>query len=162
MAGLFYLGRMFVYHREALEKSEPYKTILVNQIALMETRVYRFILQPALVLTWIFGLLMVFSYGWDWFKLNLWIHFKLLFLLFLSAYQAKCKTIIGDLAQETMEWTSFQFRLFNEVPTVLMVIILSLAVFKNTTNPWVLLLCIFMLIATLIGLTKLYKKVRKG
>ena len=160
-AAMFYLGRMFVYHAEAFEKQEPERSILSIQIALMENRVYKIIMNPAMVITWIAGLALLYIYGWEWFKANSWMHFKLLFLLVLSGYHGYSKGIIKKFGQGQMPFNSFQFRLFNEVPTIMLILIVSLAVMKSMTNPFILCGSILLIIALLITFTKLYKKARE-
>ena len=159
-AAIFYLGRMFVYHAEALTKAEPEKSILTRQLGLMEWRVYKIIMTPAMVITWIAGLSILYFYGWEWFKGNIWMHFKLLFLLVLSGYHGYSKKLIKAFEAGKMPMTSMGARLFNEIPTVLMIIIVSLAVLKNMTNPLVLIVTILIIIALLITFTKLYKNIR--
>lgn len=85
-AAMFYLGRLFVYHKEALEANDDRTGILTAQYKLMEWRVYKIIMTPAMILTWVCGTWMVVSYGMDWFKLNPWMHIKLLFLLILMGW----------------------------------------------------------------------------
>jgi putative membrane protein len=160
-AGLFYLGRMFVYHREALQKEEPSKSILCTQISLMSKRVYNIILLPALIITWTFGLLMIFDMGSTFFKANIWLHYKIFFLLLLTFYHWYCGKVMKGLQAEKMILSSTGFRLFNEVPTVLLILISSFAVLKNETNPLILFVIILGIIALLILLTLIYKKLRK-
>jgi protoporphyrinogen IX oxidase len=161
MAGLFYLGRIFVYHREAMDDPDQQAmAIKVGLFEQMETRVYNIIMNPAMVIAWISGLTMIYLYGWDWFKLNIWIHFKIFFLLMLSGYQGYCKKIMVRLKNGESVMDSTKFRLFNEVPTVMMIIIIALAVLKNNTNPIILILTVIAVIGLLIYFTRLYKKIR--
>lgn len=160
MAGLFYLGRMFVYHREAMDKPEPDRSILIKQISLMENRVYKIIMNPAMTLSWVFGLLMMYTYGLEWVKLSGWLHVKLVLLIALSGYHQYCKKVISTLGEGKMPMSSTAFRLFNEVPTVFMMAIVALAVFKQNTNPLILLISIVLIIILLVLFTMLYKKLR--
>ena len=80
-AGLFYLVRMFVYHTEAYDYDEPKKGILRDQFNVMEWRVYKIICNPAMMITWTFGLLMIYVYGYEWFAVNHWLHFKIVLLI---------------------------------------------------------------------------------
>ena len=159
-AGLFYLGRMFVYHRESFEHSEPKRSILMDQIALMESRVYKIIMNPAMMLSWFFGLLMIFNNGMDYFAFNTWLHFKIILVCLLTGYHLYCKKVMLGLNEGKMIMGSQAFRLFNEIPTIFLIAILALAVFKNTTNPLILLIVLVFIIILLILLTKLYKKMR--
>jgi putative membrane protein len=159
-AGLFYLGRIFVYHSEAFEKSAQEKYILTSQFKLMEQRVFKIIMNPALLITWITGLVMIHLYGLEWFKLSVWLHYKMTFLIFLSIYHAYCAKVIKKLGKEEFLMSSMGFRLFNEVPTILMILIVSLAVYKNTLSIGVLLFWIFVITVLLIILTRIYKSIR--
>lgn len=133
-AGLFYLVRIFVYHTEAMDKEEPAKSILIKEFNAMEWRVYKIIATPAINITWICGLGMLYIYGWEWFRVNTWMHVKLVLLACLTAYHLYTKKIIVQLERGENPYTSFQFRLLNEVPTLFLLSIALLAVFKNTLN----------------------------
>ncbi len=160
-AGLFYLVRMFVYHVEALAKPQPERDILARQFNLMEWRVYRIILGPAVVLTWACGTVMLFEHGGDWLRENWWMHVKLVLLLLLTGYHHSCKGIIRKLERGEVPFTSFQFRLLNEVPTLLLVAIVLLAVYKNSFNVWYMLAGILGFGGLLFAGAKLYKRSRE-
>jgi protoporphyrinogen IX oxidase len=159
-AGLFYLGRIFVYHKEAIEKPTPHAEELKKQYSLMEWRVYNVILTPAMVLTWICGTAMLYIHGREWFVQNMWMHHKLLFLLVLTGYHGYSKVMIKKIQAGTANLSSFVFRFYNEVPTVMMFLIVPLAVFKNYTNPLILMGSVIGLIALLIIFTFVYKNYR--
>jgi putative membrane protein len=161
-AGLFYLVRIFVYHTEAFDEQEPKRSILIDQFQLMESRVYKIICNPAMIITWVCGLGMIHLYGMEWFKVNTWLHIKLVLLLILSGYQGYCKVILKKLASETSSWTSYHLRLFNEVPTILLLSISILAVFKNGTDLAKAFFSIFAFGIVLVIFTKLYKRLREG
>ena len=160
-AGLFYLGRIFVYHREAFDKPEQEKQILTKQFDLMEMRVFKIIMTPAILITWITGLLMIHIYGLEWFKLSTWLHYKFIFVILLSAYHGYCNKVIRKLGKEEKLFSSFGFRLFNEVPTVLLILIVSLAIYKNAVQISNLMMSILVIMLVLFGLTKLYKSLRR-
>jgi putative membrane protein len=122
-AGLFYLVRMFVYHVESSERPPEEAKVLVPQYNLMQWRVYRIICNPAMMITWAAGLTVIALYGWDWFKVSYWLHIKLILLIGLTVYHVWCKKIIIQLERGDMAFTSYQFRLWNEVPTLFLVII---------------------------------------
>ena len=134
-AGLFYLVRMFVYTVEARDRPQPERDILEKQFNLMQWRVYKIICNPAMMLTWTCGLVMLHLYGLEWLKSNGWMHIKLLLLALLTAYHVYCKKLIGKLEKGETPMSSFQFRLFNEVPTILLVTIVLLAVYRNGLHP---------------------------
>lgn len=133
-AGLFYLVRLFVYHTEAFEKSEPDRSVLTHQYHIMSDRLYRIICNPAMMLTWIFGLAMIIHNGWEWYINNIWLHWKIGLVILLTIYHVYCKTVIKKLQKGEQVMSSFGFRLFNEVPTLFLLAIVLLAVYKNLLN----------------------------
>ncbi|KAF3888266.1 MULTISPECIES: protoporphyrinogen oxidase HemJ [Nostocales] len=128
-AGLFYLVRLFIYHVEANEEPEPARTILKNQYQIMEKRLYNIITNPGMFLTvaMAIGLLTtepeVLKQGW--------LHVKLGLVLLLIGYHHYCKRLMKQLAKDECKWSSQQLRALNEAPTVMLVVIVLLAVFKN-------------------------------
>lgn len=159
-AGLFYLVRMFVYDIETNEKPEPDASILKKQFGLMEARVYKIICNPAMMLTWTAGLLMIFFHGFEWFKVNTWLHYKLLLLVLLTLYHLSCKKHILKLQKNESKMTSLQFRLFNEVPTLFLIAISIFAVFKNMSNLSTTIVILVFSALLLYIFTKIYKKQR--
>jgi protoporphyrinogen IX oxidase len=160
-AGLFYLVRIFVYHVEALAKPQPERDVLASQFNLMEWRVYRIILGPAVVLTWACGTIVLFLHGGDWFRENWWMHIKLLLLVLLTGYHHSCKGIIKKLEQGEVPFTSFQFRLLNEVPTLFLVSIVLLAVFRNSLNAFYAFGGILAFGFLLFAAAKMYRRARE-
>ncbi|RMF21886.1 MAG: TIGR00701 family protein, partial [Bacteroidetes bacterium] len=160
-AGLFYLVRMFVYHVEAQQAASPRREILSAQFSLMERRVYRIICTPALVLTWIFGLSMLWLHGLEWFRANLWMHHKLALLLLLTGYHFWCGRLIPRLQQGAVPFTSFQFRLLNELPTLFLVFIVFLAVLRDSLHPLKLLAGVTGFGVGLFLIARWYKKRRE-
>lgn len=130
-AGLFYLVRLFVYHTEAYEKNEPEKSILIKQYHIMESRLFKIICQPAMMLTWTFGLWLMYINGMDWFRVNTWLHIKILLVILLTVYHVYNKKIIRQLKDNKMVMSAFKFRLYNEVPTLILVSVVLLAIYKN-------------------------------
>lgn len=160
-AGLFYLVRMFVYHREAQDDEQPKRDILTQQFNLMEWRVYKIICNPAMMLTWICGLIMLYLYGWEWFKVNSWIHFKLVLLLGLTGYHLWCKGMIRKMETGHLGISSFRWRLLNEVPTVFLLAIVLLAVYRNALDFIITLLgLIGFMILLMIG-ARAYRRARE-
>ena len=129
-AGLFYLVRLFVYHAEANELPEPDQSILKKQYEIMEKRLYHIITNPGMIVTvaMAIGLIStepaIMKSGW--------LHIKLVFVLALIGYHHYCKKLMKKLAAGECQWTGQQFRALNEAPTVLLVIIVLLAVFKGS------------------------------
>ena len=159
-AGLFYLVRMFVYHTEAFDDQEPRKGILTDQFNKMEWRVYKIICNPAMMITWTCGLVMIYLYGYEWFKVNTWLHIKIVLLIAMTVYHVYCKRLIKKLESGKTGFSSTKFRLFNEVPTVFLILITSIAIFKNSANPLVLSGVVLGVIVLLVLFTFLYKKMR--
>lgn len=129
-AGLFYLVRLFVYHAEASQQPEPAQTILKNQYQLMEKRLYNIITTPGMIVTvaMAIGLIAVQP---EIMK-SAWLHIKLTFVVLLLGYHFYCGKIMKRLEKGECQWTGQQFRALNEAPTVLLVVIVLLAVFKNS------------------------------
>ncbi|NBU51241.1 MAG: CopD family protein [Chitinophagia bacterium] len=133
-AGLFYLVRLFVYHREAFDLPEVEKRVLTQQYHIMESRLHRIICQPAMIITWLFGLLMIYSNGLEWLASNPWLHVKLVLVIILTVYHLRNPYIISALQEEKSTMSSFQFRLYNEIPTIVLLGSVILAVYKNLSN----------------------------
>ena len=126
-AGLFYLGRLFIYHAEALEKPEPERSILTRQYALMEGRLWRAITRPAMTATWLSGGWLLYLTG-AW-RLP-WFHVKLVFLVLLFAYHERSGILIRRLAAGTAGSVK-SLRFWNESATVLLFAIVFTVVFKR-------------------------------
>ena len=128
-AGMFYLVRMFVYHVEADQKPEPLREPFKAQFGLMESRVYQVICNPAMMLTWTCGLIMTYLNPAYW-EMG-WFQVKFALLILLTAYHLWCKYTIGQLKIGKKPFTSFQFRLLNELPTIFLLSIVLLGVLKD-------------------------------
>jgi protoporphyrinogen IX oxidase len=158
-AGLFYLVRLFVYHAEASQEPEPAQTILKKQYELMEKRLYRIITTPGMLVTvaMAIGLLTLEP---DVLK-DGWLHFKLAFVAALLAYHHYCGRIMKKLAAGECKWTGQQFRALNELPTIFLVVIVLLAVFKNNLPTDITAWVIFGLIIAMAASIQLYAKKRR-
>ncbi len=128
-AGLFYLVRLFIYHVEADEQPEPAQSILKNQYTLMEKRLYGIITTPGMLVT----VAMAIGLLWqnpavlhDW-----WLHIKLTLVAVLLGYHFYCRRLMKKLEAGECGWSSKQLRALNEFPTLLLVVIVLLATFKN-------------------------------
>jgi putative membrane protein len=124
MAGLLYLPRLFVYHAESRQGSEQSETFKV-----MEKRLLRFITTPAMIAAWVFGLILAFSGLIDWSK-DGWFHAKLLLVVLLSAYSGLLAKWTRDFALDRNTHNARFYRIANEVPTILMILIVILAVVR--------------------------------
>ncbi len=158
-AGLFYLVRIFVYHSEAKKLPKVEKDILIQQYRIMEGRVYSIIATPAMVFTIICGVGMLvinpvyLTFGW--------MQIKLVFLGLLIAYHFYCKKITDELALGTNVNTSTQFRLLNEVPTLILIAIVLLAVFRSQRNSYYIFGALFILAILFYIIVKKYKTYRE-
>jgi putative membrane protein len=128
-AGLFYLVRLFIYHREAEELDELLKGPFQTQYSLMERRLANIITTPGMVvaIAMAAGLLSVQP---TWIHQG-WLQVKLTFVAALLTYHWFCYRLMGQLDQGTCQWSPKQLRALNELPTLLLVIVVMLAVFKN-------------------------------
>ena len=122
MAGLLYLPRLFVYHCEAAAGSPMSETFKI-----MERRLLRAIMTPAMIVAWITGLTLAIQAG---FFSSGWLHLKLALVLILSAshgYMSRCvKTFAADANQKSHKF----YRVLNEVPTLLMIVIVIAVIVK--------------------------------
>ncbi len=124
MAGLLYLPRIFVYHVENYEKEE-----VTNIFEVMERRLYNFIMRPAMVLTWLFGLLLIHLNGIESFS-NLWLQIKFVLVIILTGYHEYLGKCLRSLKDRTNNKTAKFFRIINEIPTILLILIVFIVVFK--------------------------------
>ena len=129
-AGMFYLPRLFVYHAEASEQPEPARSILKSQYQIMEKRLYSIIMTPAMLLTVAMAIGLVTTEP-DVLK-QPWMHVKLACVALLLGYHHYCKRLMKQLAADECRMNAQHFRWFNEVPTVFFVVVVMLAVFKNS------------------------------
>jgi putative membrane protein len=160
-AGLFYLVRIFVYHTEAMEKPEPDRSILIKEFNAMQWRVYKIICNPGMMITWTCGLIMLYLHGLDWLKVNPWMHVKLLLLIALTVYHLHAKRVILKLERGESYFSSFQFRLWNELPTLFLLSIALLAVYRNTLNFLYAFVGILLFAVLLVMAAKMYKNYRE-
>ena len=124
MAGLLYLPRIFVYHAENIDQK---KTSEIFKI--MERRLFNYIMMPAMILTWIFGILLVGSLGVQAFY-ELWVILKGIFVLLLTHYHFYLGKCVRLFANDQNKKTSKFFRIINEVPTILLILIVFIVIFK--------------------------------
>ena len=123
MAGLLYLPRIFVYH------SENNNEIISNVFKTMERKLFYYIMTPAMILSWIFGLILVFILGFSAF-VELWIQLKLIFVILLTIYHFYLGKCVSNFAINQNNSSSKFYRIINEIPTILLIIIVFIVVFK--------------------------------
>ena len=124
MAGLLYLPRIFVYHVENLEKKE-----VIDIFETMERRLYFYIMRPAMIATWLFGVVLIYINGLDIFS-QLWMHIKLALVIFLTIYHEYLGICLKSLKLKTNTKTSKFFRIINEVPIIILILIIFIVIFK--------------------------------
>jgi len=124
MAGLLYLPRIFVYHVENLNdqnSSSIFKT--------MERKLFFYIMMPAMILSWIFGFILILTIGAD-VLFTLWVKLKLLFVILLTIYHFYLFKLLKDFSLNRNTKSSKFFRILNEVPTILLILIVFIVIFK--------------------------------
>ena len=124
MAGLLYLPRIFVYHVENKEKKEA-----TNIFEVMEKRLFFYIMLPAMIFTWIFGLILIYLNGIEIFS-QLWIQIKIALVVLLSVYNDYLGKCLLALKNNTNIRSSKFFRIINEIPTIMLILIVFLVIFK--------------------------------
>jgi putative membrane protein len=125
MAGMLYLPRLYVYHTGAAPGSELSETLKV-----MEERLLRIIINPAMGVTWILGLTLVFAFNVVDLRSDHWLHAKLLLVVVMSGFHGALSRWRKDFAADRNTRTARFYRIANEVPTVLMIAIVLLVVIK--------------------------------
>ena len=124
MAGLLYLPRIFVYHVENKEKKEA-----TDIFEVMEKKLFFYIMRPAMIFTWIFGLILVYLNGIEIFS-QLWMQIKIVLIILLSAYNDYLGKCLTSLKNNTNTRSSKFFRIINEIPTIMLILIVFLVIFK--------------------------------
>jgi|TARA_B100001248_G_scaffold43132_1_gene27548 putative membrane protein len=123
MAGLLYLPRIFVYHTEADHESQK------NIFKIMERKLYNFIMMPAMLLSWIFGVLLIHSIGFSAFS-ELWMQIKTGSVILLTYYHFTLGKYLNDFALDNNQKSSRFFRIYNEIPTIILIVVIFVVIFK--------------------------------
>ena len=124
MAGLLYLPRIFVYHVENINDYNSKKIFKT-----MEKKLYFYIMMPAMILSWLLGLILIYTLGFSIFN-ELWAQLKLIFVILLTIYHFYLGKCVGSFANNQNNNSSKFYRIMNEVPTILLIIIVFIVVFK--------------------------------
>jgi len=124
MAGLLYLPRIFVYHVENKEKKE-----VTNIFEIMEKKLFYYIMRPAMIFTWFFGLILIYLNGIEIFS-QLWMQIKIVLIILLSAYNDYLGKCLVSLKNDSNTKSSKFFRIINEVPTIILIFAVFLVIFK--------------------------------
>lgn len=157
-AGLFYIVRLFIYHSEAKELSEPERSILITQYKIMQKRLWYGITWPSAVLTFFLGGSLIKHH--IPLSDNPWLKAKLFILMGLYLYHFLCGKIYKDLTNDRSKLTSGQLRLWNEVATLFLFAIVFLVVVKSLNALWWGVTGISILAIVLIFAIKIYKNIR--
>ena len=123
MAGLLYLPRIFVYHSETNDNSQ--KTVF----KIMERKLYNYIMMPAMLLSWLFGILLIHSIGFSVFS-EFWMQIKIIAVIILTHYHFTLGKYLKDFAVDNNQKTSKFFRIYNEIPTLILIVVIFVVIFK--------------------------------
>ena len=123
-AGLFYLPRLYVYHADSKDKKST------ERFKLMEARLYLGIMFPAILLTISSGFTLIWIRGWDWLLVTSWMHLKLLLVLSLIIFHLYLGLLRKDFARDTNQKSTTFFKILNEMPVLILVLVTLLAVLK--------------------------------
>ena len=127
MVGLLYLPRIFVYHSHAVvnNKSED----LISTFKIMERRLFVYIMNPAMIVSWLFGLLLIHTIGLDNLG-SIWLQLKLALVIILTTYHLFLFLCLRRFAENNNSYSSKFYRIINEIPTILLIVIILIVVFK--------------------------------
>ena len=124
MAGLLYLPRIFVYHVENLEKNQ-----VTEIFEIMERKLYNYIMRPAMILSWFFGIILIWINGIETFA-HLWLQIKILLVVILTIYHEYLGRCMRLLKLKENAKSSKFYRIINEIPTILLIFIVIIVIFK--------------------------------
>ena len=127
MAGLLYLPRIFVYHSEAVQNNKTKD--LMSTFKVMERRLFIYIMNPAMIVSWIFGILLIHTIGMDNFG-SIWLQLKLAFVIILTIYHFFLFQCLRKFAANTNTYSPKFYRIINEIPTVLLILIIFVIIYK--------------------------------
>tara|TARA_Y100001970_G_C14141671_1_gene807471 strand:- start:385 stop:774 length:390 start_codon:yes stop_codon:yes gene_type:complete len=127
MAGLLYLPRIFVYHSEAIVENKSQD--VTSTFKIMERRLFMYIMNPAMIISWIFGVLLIHTTGVENFGF-LWLQLKLFFVIILTIYHFFLFQCLRKFTNNNNVYSSKFYRIINEIPTVLLIGIILVVVFK--------------------------------
>ena len=123
MAGLLYLPRIFVYH------SENNNEIITSVFKTMERKLFYYIMTPAMILSWLFGLALIHEIGFDQLA-SLWLRLKLILVVLLTVYHFYLGSLLYKFKMDQNKKTSKFYRYINEIPTLFLILIVFVVVFK--------------------------------
>ena len=123
MAGLLYLPRIFVYH------SENSNEIVTNVFKTMERKLFNYIMSPAMILSWFFGLILIHEIGFNQLE-NLWLQLKFVLVVILTIYHFYLGHLLNKFSLDQNTKSSKFYRYINEIPTLLLILIIFIVIFK--------------------------------
>ena len=123
MAGLLYLPRIFVYHSEAKHDSQK------EVFKIMEKRLYNYIMMPAMLISWLFGILLLHNLGFS-VLFELWMVIKTILVTILTYYHLTLGKYLNDFSIDNNQKSSKFFRIYNEIPTIILIVVIFVVVFK--------------------------------
>ncbi len=156
-SGMFYLARLYVYNREALDKPQLEREVLQAQFNIMIQRLLMGITIPSAILTLIFGTLLLLNYN----GIPSWLHLKLGFVFLLYLYQASLYVIYKQQKSGIFKHSPTQLRLWNEVPTLFLVSIIMLVVVRDNISLLYGLIGLVLFTGVLLFAIRVYKKLRE-
>jgi putative membrane protein len=156
-SGMFYLVRLFIYNREAQDKEENERAILTTQFNIMIKRLLFAITWPSAILTLILGTWLVLHFD----AIPTWLYIKLGLVLLLFVYQFTLHTLYKQQAKGIFNYTSTQLRIWNEVPTIILIAVVMLVVVRQNLSAVYGVLGIFALAVSLMVAVKVYKRLRE-
>ena len=124
MAGLLYLPRIFVYHVENNEKKQA-----TDIFEIMEKKLYFYIMRPAMILTWLFGIILIYINGIEIFS-HAWMQIKIILVILLSVFHEYLGRCLYALKNNTNTRSSKYFRIINEIPTIILILVVFIVIFK--------------------------------
>ena len=124
LAGLLYLPRIFVYHVENDKNKD-----VSNVFKVMEKKLYYFIMMPAMILSWLLGFLLIHSIGFNQLS-SKWLQAKLVLVVILTIYHFFLGNCLNNFKLDNNTYSSKFYRVFNEVPTILLILIVFIVIFK--------------------------------
>ena len=123
MAGLLYLPRIFVYH------SENNNEIITTVFKTMERKLFYYIMTPAMILSWLFGLVLIHEIGFIQLS-SLWLQLKFILVLILTGYHFYLGVLLNEFKLDQNQKSSKFYRYINEIPTLLLILIIFIVIFK--------------------------------
>ena len=123
-AGLFYLPRLYVYHAMSVDPTS------IARFKVMERKLYFGIMTPGMILTFIFGIWMLYDYAWQAYADTTWMQVKLASVIFLLAYHIHCGKLLKDFKHDRNAHSHVYYRWYNEIPVIFLFLIIILVTIK--------------------------------